>query len=1168
MRTAVQPSRFHRQGGFTLVATLLILAAVTILVMGLFSLSSSEKNTAGSYDAIEQAELAVQAGFAHASNLLNDVTLSEQNVIMQSYAGDDPEGRPRNLLLSALFSPTSNTWDYTPMVSGMNPPLSTQQILRDTDFDGDGRNDPLLVEATREPTDEEKYAIERMDHPVPSRSVPPMHWETLTLPPDGVTDEKVTARYCFYIEDLQANLSLERVGNNADLNPRSPTYAPGLLNTPHKRQSQADYEDYANQHPGVKRLLVPGLTLRDISIVPSGMSNGALQVWDRPLLSEAGLYTLIDPLVPDDNSLLQMDNRLIAGRKLLDTPWSWKEVLVADDPLVPWVALTRSRAFLRTAPTDVLEDTILARLESSTISGLRRYDEAALIPTFPGVLNGGLFKLNLNKILNEIKVGEDGVESKEDTLEKQAERRHKAVTLIATHIRNFLPEFAKGRRGGFVLGGPEEGNDLDNDGFIDPRPLPPPFGLQPAETADQKKEREFAYLKTLAAGMLDYADEDCLPTTQPGFYRGMDAYPLVSEQWQGYHALSTNAATGSVVIRLSHYAEVWNMTNMPITGEFEYALECNGGFKTSIMEMPIMDMVSEPDGSDYRLIPVPLRDGKTGRYWLKAVDHVPAIGDPPGGRLLGEITLAPNEYRVIKWQDLDFEMKSGLAGAPDRNFEFIGYDNAGSDLSSRYRLRFKPKAVTKSEEKLYEPGKFLEVDQSLAPVERYTRRTIAAVPPPAGARFRHFNTTIPGMSYGRNNGGYKNNLGDPRAAFFINYSQDVVNYEGGSSAWGRSYRSNVGDGLFHGENRIHLWPDGGHSDKRGTPLTAKAAVPNQNESVDPASGKPASFSVEPTKYVQYLSNRGMFYSVTELGHIFDPIMWAPYGSEPNDLAGSGSVPAPQYRDYADIRAGTSTPSSRFCGGNTLRIGRPEHSRFRPIYGMASAPGSPSNRRYCAATLLDLFHCGIPMPDGQYPSESPERAAARMLKEKNGNVVRIDGHINVNTASYDALRAVIVGTLQTDPLVVANATTLGKLHGASPAFPEYAGYLATRIMSNRPYISPSELPERVVEVNPNPTQPNSAILGATTRSSDQAVAPGWNDSAAEEIFARIFNSSTVRSRNFRIVVTGQTVRTRRSGETDVLANRSRMYHVFVKPVRDINTGAIVSQKVEITYARSY
>jgi hypothetical protein len=191
----------------------------------------------------------------------------------------------------------------------------------------------------------------------------------------------------------------------------------------------------------------------------------------------------------------------------------------------------------------------------------------------------------------------------------------------------------------------------------------------------------------------------------------------------------------------------------------------------------------------------------------------------------------------------------------------------------------------------------------------------------------------------------------------------------------------------------------------------------------------------------------------------------------------------------------------------------------------------------------------------------------MLSEITGNLIRIEGHININTASYDTLRAIIVGNLKTDAAIVAAATAFAKMHGASTAFPDQAGFLARQIIANRPYISVSELPERVVEYNSNPNQPHTALLGNTTRANDLTATPEWNDAAAEEVFARIFNSSTVRSRNFRIIITGQAVRTRRSGETDVLASRSRLYHVFVNPIRGAD-GRIQSQKVEITYARSY
>ena len=68
--------------GFTLVMTLSILAAVTILVVGLFGLVSRERQTSGTFDAVEQADLAVQAGLEQAGSMLKEALEDETGVIM------------------------------------------------------------------------------------------------------------------------------------------------------------------------------------------------------------------------------------------------------------------------------------------------------------------------------------------------------------------------------------------------------------------------------------------------------------------------------------------------------------------------------------------------------------------------------------------------------------------------------------------------------------------------------------------------------------------------------------------------------------------------------------------------------------------------------------------------------------------------------------------------------------------------------------------------------------------------------------------------------------------------------------------------------------------------------------------------------------------------------
>jgi hypothetical protein len=320
--------------------------------------------------------------------------------------------------------------------------------------------------------------------------------------------------------------------------------------------------------------------------------------------------------------------------------------------------------------------------------------------------------------------------------------------------------------------------------------------------------------------------------------------------------------------------------------------------------------------------------------------------------------------------------------------------------------------------------------------------------------------------------------------------------------------------------------------------------------------------------------------VTELGNVFDPMMWDPNGGDEFDT--------PKQVDFANIKVGTGVKASdKFCGGNTLRIGRPEHTRFRPDYNLVPATGAPVNRGRCATALLDLFHVGNPR-------------SADPLKRM-GDLVRIDGQVNLNTATFDTLRALVAGRLVTDPRLkldsaAADPTLTSPVVLQPPMSRPFVqmtetdggvgDLVAELIIRNRPYLSPAELPEKLrlptsAELAQRPYQrvrqvdvqqkglvytEGQPILGASKRANETSVEPEWNDAAAEEAFARIFNNATVRSRHFRVVVTGQAVVKTRSETTKVLATRSRVYHVFVRPIRDAD-GNLIRQQTEILYART-
>jgi hypothetical protein len=209
-------------------------------------------------------------------------------------------------------------------------------------------------------------------------------------------------------------------------------------------------------------------------------------------------------------------------------------------------------------------------------------------------------------------------------------------------------------------------------------------------------------------------------------------------------------------------------------------------------------------------------------------------------------------------------------------------------------------------------------------------------------------------------------------------------------------------------------------------------------------------------------------------------------------------------------------------------------------------------------LLDLFHTGIPWSED--------------ATEMTGPLMRIDGQVNINTATRETLRALAAGRLVQDPQLKRNgtdappppSTPVVLFPPRSSGSAAHADLVADRIIAARPFLSPSEIPEKVVDQAGKPLLGTSTIN--ETNPSVRTISPEWNDAAAEEVFARIFNNSTVRSRNFRITVTGQTVIRTRTGSLRVLATRSKVFNIFIRPVRQAD-GTITSQHTEIIHVRS-
>ena len=242
---------------------------------------------------------------------------------------------------------------------------------------------------------------------------------------------------------------------------------------------------------------------------------------------------------------------------------------------------------------------------------------------------------------------------------------------------------------------------------------------------------------------------------------------------------------------------------------------------------------------------------------------------------------------------------------------------------------------------------------------------------------------------------------------------------------------------------------------------------------------------------------------------------------------------------------SSVPSKGCGGGNTLRIGRPEHGKF----------DQPGMR---ASDLLDLFHTGM--------------ATSVDASDREGPVVNIQGQVNLNTAGRDVLRCLAAGHLVQDPGLCRVTDwahdTHGTLHPATrvieldaPTEDLVADRIADAIIRSRPFASPSQLAQ-ARGLDGLPVFGNPAMHENPDRIQ-------WSDAAAEEVFGRVYEASTVRSRNFRVWVVGQSLGG--NAETpEVLAESRRVFTVFADPGERRADGSLEpgNQRIRVLYERSF
>ena len=221
-----------------------------------------------------------------------------------------------------------------------------------------------------------------------------------------------------------------------------------------------------------------------------------------------------------------------------------------------------------------------------------------------------------------------------------------------------------------------------------------------------------------------------------------------------------------------------------------------------------------------------------------------------------------------------------------------------------------------------------------------------------------------------------------------------------------------------------------------------------------------------------ISNSGSYTNICELGNIFDPIQWAPQNLTTVDYSN------------CDIN-GSWSKNNLFGGGSTLRIGRPEHSRFA-FTNLGGAYPTP-NLGQSAAGLLDLF-CTT-------------------------NTYNWAGKININTAPAPVLAALAGGIkLTRDPNKAgseANDTMINAFTNG-----------VMRFRHTYPFITTSQLLficGNYGALNWTNSWPSSAVFSSNV---GLKGVTGINDEGMEEWFSKIYNLTSVQSFNYRIYVVAQ------------------------------------------------
>ena len=537
------------------------------------------------------------------------------------------------------------------------------------------------------------------------------------------------------------------------------------------------------------------------------------------------------------------------------------------------------------------------------------------------------------------------------------------------------------------------------------------------------------YISNIAANIVDYVDTDPSPTTN-GSTVGYDNYPL-PVVFSDRIAWNKAAVLSNSTITVTTYLQLWNCSTLT-SPAVTYDLQNN-----------FQDKYLKANGTVYTNFNI-FTNSLSNRL------SVPALGP-------NQIIILATTNQTTVGANATFP-----GGLQITNTLGINHDNpmgGYATFTNLFELRLTNGTIISQHKGFYN-----RIGQKI----------------PNGSW--DFEGTVLTMS--KTNSDVVAPIGDPRMLRFMSNSSSTNPLEyrssqSGNLKWGgyanfkdKPSAANIWNG--HPDN----WPDGRKSGAAS--LTGTGQTTGAGGSIPVAVGTPITL---PGTAPAILSTNGKFLTIWELGNVFDPMQWKPPASFTKNS---------KYAGCSIDATWTNTGGELHGGGNTLRIGRPEHSRFA-FTNLGGANGLPiPNMGQSAAALLDIFRTTT-------------------------NGIDDGGRININTAPGPVLAALAGGiTLSKDTNKVGSEVNSNMVAAFTMG--------VMKFRQAYPFYSPSQLPfisTNYGDANWTNTWHTNTVFSTNTGCGLKGITE-LNDQGMEEWFSKIYGLSTVQSRNFRIYVYAQMV----------------------------------------------